>query len=388
MRIAYLHSGSIPSVYANGVHVMRMCDALTDAGHEVVLYARPGSAPAEDIHTYYGTRNRFPVHTVAQPALPGFGLWLCAWRVRREVRRHGVPDLLYGRDLHTLLVASSLAPLVYETHLLWESRIVRGIQRLLFRTRNLIRVVFVSQALADDYLRAFPELASRGGISLVTAHDCADPPPSSASVACLPGRSEALKVGYVGHLYPGRGTDIILDLAARLVEVDFHLVGGTLEDRKRWESRCRQSNVYFHGHRPPAELHPYYRVFDLVLAPYQRKVACAGGIGDISRWVSPMKLFEYMSHGKAIIASDLPVLREILVDGINCLLCPPDDIAAWNKAIEQLAADPARRQALGATAREQMMAHHTWRSRVDKVLPTAREIGSCAPAAAPTDRKL
>ncbi|WP_197085034.1 glycosyltransferase family 4 protein [Saccharothrix sp. ST-888] len=173
----------------------------------------------------------------------------------------------------------------------------------------------------------------------------------------------------MGHLCPGRGTDVILELAARLPGLDFPLVGGTAEDRAHWEGRSHRSNVYFHGHEPPARLHPYYRAFDLVLAPYQRRVACAGGIGDISRWVSPMKLFEYMSHGKAIIASDLPVLREVLADGVNSLLCPPDDVSAWAGAVARLAADAPRRAALGAAARRQLDLQHTWLSRVDQVLP-------------------
>lgn len=369
MRIAYLHSGSIPSVYANGVHVMRMCDAFTDAGHEVVLYALPGTVPAGDAHRYYGTRNRFEVRSIAQPALPGLGVWIRAWRIRADLRRRGTPDLLYGRDLRALLVSSGLAPLVYETHLMWPQRIVRRIEGVLFRRRNLRRVVFVSQALADDYRRVFPELDSSRRTDLVTAHDCADPAPADGPVADLPGRPEAPKIGYVGHLYPGRGTDVILELAARVPEADFHLVGGTAADRAHWQSRSTRSNVHFHGHLPPAELAPYQRAFDIVLAPYQRRTYCAGGVGEISRWVSPMKLFEYMSYGKPVIASDLPVLREILTDGVNCLLCPPDSVEAWTAAVKRLVGDAHLRDTLGGEARRQLHDRHTWRIRADRVLP-------------------
>ncbi|MFE5870941.1 glycosyltransferase family 4 protein [Streptomyces roseifaciens] len=373
MRIAYLHSGSIPSVYANGVHVMRMCDAFTDAGHDTELYALPGTAPAEDVHAYYGTRNRFPIRTLPLPSVPGIGVWLRARRLRAEILRHGVPDLLYGRDLHGLVAASGLAPLVYETHLLWHSKAVRAAERQLFRSPGLARVVFVSQALADDYRAAFPRLGARlgarPGTDLVTAHDCADPVPAGGPVAELPGRPGAVRAGYVGHLYPGRGTDVILALAGRLPDVDFHLVGGTEQDLAHWQGRNTRTNVYFHGHLPPAALPPYHRAFDIVLAPYQQRVACAGGIGDIARWVSPMKLFEYMAYGKAIVVSDLPVLREVMADGRTCLMCPPGDVAAWADAVTALAADPARRRALGDAARRQLLERHTWRARADRVLP-------------------
>ncbi|MFF7727014.1 glycosyltransferase family 4 protein [Streptomyces sp. NPDC008001] len=368
MRIAYLHGGSVPSVYANGVHVMRMCDAFADAGHHIELYAVPGTVRTGDLHAYYGTRNRFPVHTVPLGTAPGLGPLVRARRVRDGVRRGTVPDVVYGRDPHALLAAAGTAPVVYETHLLWTDRVVRGVERLLLRHRGLRRIVFVSQALADDYRAAFPRLAARRDVDWVTASDCADPVAAGGPVAALPGRPGALKVGYVGHLYPGRGTDVIRELARLLPAADFHLVGGTPEDLAHWQDRCRGENVFFHGHRPPSSLHPYYRAFDVVLAPYQRKVACAGGIGDISRWVSPMKLFEYMAHGRAIVASDLPVLREVLTDGENCLLCPPGDVAAWAEAVGRLSADPALRRALGETARRELTTRYTWRARADRVL--------------------
>ena len=198
-------------------------------------------------------------------------------------------------------------------------------------------MVFVSQALADDYANAYP------GSTVPPGRHGYRPRLRRSSPAGpgrpLPGRPGALKVGYVGHLYPGRGIEVILALADRVPEADFHVVGGTAADLAHWRKRRDRPHLHFHGHQPPGSLHPYYRAFDLVLAPYQQQVACAGGVGDISRWVSPMKLFEYMSHGQAIIASDLPVLREVLTDNVNCVLCRPTT-SRPGRAVRRLAASP------------------------------------------------
>lgn len=345
-----------------------MCDAFAEAGHDVVLYALPGSIAVEDVYDYYGVRHRFPIRSIGAPAIKLVGMWIRAFRVRNDIRRQGGFDLTYGRDPWSLLAVADLGPFVYETHLLWDSRHWRWLERRLFRARTLARVVVVSKALADDYQRAFPEL---DGLDLVVAPDGAEPPELAGPTVSLPGRPEVAKVGYVGHLYSGRGIDVILDLAGRLPGLDFHLIGGTAEDLSYWANQPRPPNVHFHGHLPPAAVQPLYDSFDLVLAPYQTTVACAGGIGDISRWVSPMKLFEYMAHGKAIIASDLPVLREILVNRVNCLLCPPDDRASWEEAIAELAGDEDLRLSLGNEAQRQLLTRYTWRRRVDRVLPCA-----------------
>ena len=76
-----------------------------------------------------------------------------------------------------------------------------------------------------------------------------------------------------------------------------------------------------------------------------------------------MKLFEYMSFAKPIVASDLPVLREVLTPGENALLVEPDDVAGWVCALRRLMDDPDERRARAA-----FRANHTWRIRASRIL--------------------
>ena len=125
------------------------------------------------------------------------------------------------------------------------------------------------------------------------------------------------------------------------------------------------SEVY--GFVPPAQTVRYCVAFDVLLAPYQRRVEIAGG-ADISAWMSPLKLFEYMAAGKPILCSDLPVLREIIEHERNGLLLPPDDADEWTAALRRLADDTAERDRLGSAARGEFLARHTWQQRARLVL--------------------
>jgi glycosyltransferase involved in cell wall biosynthesis len=89
---------------------------------------------------------------------------------------------------------------------------------------------------------------------------------------------------------------------------------------------------------------------------------------DVASWMSPLKIFEYMASEKAIIASDLPVLREVLTDGVTALLCDPDDVRSWAAALERLAHDPAERRRLGRSARELLLSGYTWKQRAERIL--------------------
>ncbi|WP_275462247.1 glycosyltransferase family 4 protein [Streptomyces noursei] len=366
MRIAYLHGGSMPSTFANGVHVMRMCDAFSAAGHDVTLYSLPGPQLAADPYAYYGVRHRFPIRLVSAPDYTPHGYWKRADRVRDLLIRD-LPDLVYGREPYSLSRAADLAPFVYEVHQLRSDLAPPEMEHDLLAQPLLSRVVVITHALARDFQQAHAEA---GTLPLLVAPDGADPvePVPTTAVPELPGRPNVPRIGYVGHLYEGRGIGLIVELAGRLPGFDFHLVGGTTGDRDRWDTSCDLPNVHFHGHRPPAELPYYYPHFDVVLAPYQHKVYTWGKLSETGQWASPMKVFEYMAHGHPMIASDLPVLREVLQDRVNCLLRPPDDADAWADALSELVADRALRQALGDEARRQVLDRYTWRRRADVVL--------------------
>jgi len=84
--------------------------------------------------------------------------------------------------------------------------------------------------------------------------------------------------------------------------------------------------------------------------------------------VSPLKVFGYMAAAKPILCSDLPVLREVIEDGSNGILVPPDNVEAWAAALQRLLDDGTLRQRLGVTAHADFLARHTWRQRASRVL--------------------
>jgi glycosyltransferase involved in cell wall biosynthesis len=107
---------------------------------------------------------------------------------------------------------------------------------------------------------------------------------------------------------------------------------------------------------------------DILLSPTQHKMGIAGGATTSSEWTSPLKLFEYMASGKAIIASDLPAIREVIDSGVNGLLVAPDDIDAWAKSLRRLESDPKLRSSLGHCAFKTVIKKYTWKRRAQKVI--------------------
>ncbi len=88
---------------------------------------------------------------------------------------------------------------------------------------------------------------------------------------------------------------------------------------------------------------------------------------------SPTKLFEYMAMGRGIVASDLDQIGEVLEHDVTAWLVKPGDADALVEGLAVLIDDPERRARLGAAAREEVLAHYTWREHTRRIIEALKE---------------
>lgn len=374
MRVAYISGAAIPSYTANSIHVMKMCQAILQEGHHVTLFAPRGRAERSlssvDLWRHYGIESRFPV--IWLPAPGRLGHLIYAVLATHRCRSMGV-ELVFARHLSAAAIGARCGlPVVFEMHEIPSSLSGRLQLRLLLGSKHLKRVVVITEALKGLLLSAYPArlaaervLVAPDGVDLERFRNL----PSSLDARRRLGlRAEGIIAGYVGHLYRGRGIGLILELAQCFPDVLFLLVGGCPADVEFWRQKANGlelPNVLFSGFVPNRDVPLYLAACDILLMPYERSVSVSGG-GDTAKWMSPMKMFEYMASGRLIIASDLPVLREVL-DGSNALFAAPGDVKAWAEALDRAAADDALRAQLSARAREDAR-RYTWRRRAARCL--------------------
>ncbi|MHA1932082.1 MAG: glycosyltransferase, partial [Promethearchaeota archaeon] len=343
-----MSSSALPSRTANSIHVMKMCQAFAMNGHDVILLAPdlPNLEPkVKDIYQFYGVKQLFTIRkllwiqTIGKGSFYGFLSALIAKKLK--------PDLVYGRFIPGCFFSGIMRlPVIFEAHASIESfsAIRRWMFSKLMKRRELKRVVVISNALKQYFQENYRILDNR----ILVAHDGADIPQKSERISFF--RSDRLQVGYIGQLYPGKGMEVVSKLAKALPLIDFHVVGGYDSDITQWKEKTSGlNNIVFHGFIQHAQVDRYRQSFDILLAPFQRKVADFGG-SDISEWMSPLKIFEYMSVKRPIISSDLPVIREVLNES-NSLLVDPEDINSWIEAIRKLQ-DPKLREKLSVNAYE------------------------------------
>jgi glycosyltransferase involved in cell wall biosynthesis len=390
VNLLYIAHVRLPTERAHGLQIVQNCEALADAGAQVTLWvARRWQTAAlrgaRDVWAHYGVRRNFALRRLPVidllPLVPGqshlgarliFALGMLTFIVSACTGlRFTRADVVYSRDPLVLLCVGWLFPrqrLAFECHTAARGRFSRWVERRLLRRAE--RIFATTGHLASALIAAGADPTR-----VVVAHDgiraerFADQPHPGAAKHDAGWGDARYVVGYVGRLHTvgiDKGVGMLVDAAARADGVTLAVIGGPEESlpalRARWRAiRGTDDGLYTPGQVDPERIPGLLAACDACAIPLPPAEHFAW-------FASPMKLFEYMAAARAVLASDLPAIREVVTDGATALLIPPTDPDAWTAAIVRLRDDPALRERLAAAGRAHVMAHYTWAARARAIL--------------------
>ena len=376
MKILYSHR--IQSHDGQGVHLESLVTALRAAGHDVLVVGPPAYAKA-------GLGKESSGIARIRRLLPGFAAELAelAYTIPGYLRlaraaRSFRPDVLYERANLFYLAGAMLArrrrlpfllevnsPLAQERSAFGQLRLRRLARWSEHRVwRRADRVLPVTEVLA--------ELVAAAGV----ARDRITVVPNGIDLAAFPpdldgraaGRAEIV-LGFVGFVRDWHGLDAVLRSIAASRDgprIALQVVGEgpALPGLARLAVELGiEGQVHFTGLAERDRIPGLVAGFDIALQP-----AAVG-------YASPLKVFEYMAAGRAIVAPDQPNIREVLAHERTALLFPPGDAVAMWTAVARLAGDAALRGTLGAAARaEAIRRDFTWAGNARRVVEMAGQI--------------
>jgi glycosyltransferase involved in cell wall biosynthesis len=180
---------------------------------------------------------------------------------------------------------------------------------------------------------------------------------------------EELVVGFVGSFGPWHGAPVLARAFARIADdvpgARLLLVGDGVElaaTRNTLREAGLLARTTLAGEVSPNEVPAYLDACDILASPH---VPLPGGVEFFG---SPTKLFEYMAAGKAIIASRLGQIGDVLEHGVTAWLAEPGDAAGLGDGLRALAAAPELRRELGANARRRAVERHSWQQNACRVV--------------------
>jgi glycosyltransferase involved in cell wall biosynthesis len=365
MKIVCVSASRVPSDTASSIQVMKVCQSFRQLGHEVTLLAPGQKAGADDLCAHYGLQERFDIEWL-QVSNRRLFPWKATWRAYKLT-----PDLVYAWPIQVAVLSSMAGiPSMLEMHDYPTGRFGPLWFRLFLTLPGKKRLLPITQALQHALEKKYGPMP---GGRVVISPDGVDLEryvslPDSKSARNQLDLPDAPLVLCTGHLYAGRGADLFLALAAKFPQASFIWVGGRPADVEYWRIQAEHqslANVTFTGFITNDRIPLYQAAADLLLMPYERIISGPSG-GNTVEVCSPMKMFEYMAAGRAIVTSELPVLREVL-DETTAVFCTSENVEAWESALGGLLADENRRHVLGQRAHS-VAQRYAWKERSKRAL--------------------
>lgn len=354
-RITYVSVARMPTEKAHGVSIAHMCHEFAKRGIDTTLLVPQRKNPiSEDVYAYYGVPHDFHVAVVPSVDFLGRGytnppfFFLQRIMFLLKLSRTQVPwGTIYTREPEIALHFSKTHRVVFEAHR-WPRGFAGVLQAQMLRHAAL--VVCNSQGTEKEAKRF-------GVLHTLVAPNGFDPEQFLKIEKTRPqlGLPEGVLALYAGSDGVGKGAEIVR-LAAKQLESSGIAVGIIGTGKKQLSPP-----LYELGRVAQPVIPSFLMAADILTLPNTRE-------GESEHYTSPIKLFEYLGAGKAIIASDLPSIREILGDS-DALFVTPGDAKALANAIEKLARDVVLRSGLAARTKA-LSASYTWEARAQKILAT------------------
>jgi glycosyltransferase involved in cell wall biosynthesis len=382
MKILYHHR--IGSRDGQAVHIDEIVGALRTLGHEVIVVG-----PKATEHAKFGsdgvvvaTFKRFLPGSIYELLELAYSCvaFIRLWRVYRRER----PDALYERyNLYLLsgvwlkrltgvpMLLEINSPLVLERSRyggLANRRMAAWAERFTWRSAN--HVLPVTSVLAG-FVRAVGVPIER--ITVIqngVGEEFLSNQINGTAVRERLGCSDGIILGFIGFVREWHGLDRVIELVADsdpLLDLYCVIVGqgpAIPELQRLTAQRGLERRVIFAGLISRDEIVEYVAAFDVALQP------------QVVPYASPLKLFEYMALGRAIVAPASPNILEVLTDR-DAMLFDPADPFAFRRAVEQLCGDANLRTRLGKAARDALVRHDlTWASNARRIVALVEGQGS------------
>ena len=334
MRIGYIFNSSMPSSNPGSLQVIKTCEALLKLNNQVELIT-PNTGLNVSVKKFYNLKKvpiinklkffkKFPI---------GINYYLFSiFAVIYSIKYNF--DFVITRNPFTLFILTLFKKkVIIEFHhdLSIESRIVRFIfyNFNILNNKNIIKIIAITKNVKRFLIKDLNVNPDKIDI-IASATDL------KFKFDILKNKKK-LNIGYFGSLEQGKGADFVFKLSKLDSLNNYFVYGGSVKKVQEIKKIYKNYNLNIYNYKPYSELVKYISSMDVLLMPANKNIIKAtGGVGNLSKFTSPLKLFDYLASGKLIISSKLNVLKEIITHNVNCIMIENLNLLNWLKEINHV----------------------------------------------------
>lgn len=365
MKLLYIAPRDFPRRVANRVQTIKMAEAFSRVTDLTLCVSKLHLTRAE-LWQYYGVEHPFDIREWGTSPFGRqslYSLLPALWQIKK-IR----PDVIFFREEQIgWLLSFFIRDYIYEMHAI-QGPLDRYYNRLVRRSKKTIVVseglkqAGIARGMAEDKIEVHP-----AGVDLA-AFDLDIDTKDARDRVGLP--SDKKIVLYSGRLSAWKGVETLLMSAAYLpTDTRIVFLGGFEGEPESLQAKAvsmgLEDRIEILGTRPHGEVPLFLKAADVLVVPNVPVTT------ESSEFTSPLKLLEYMSARKPIVASDLPSLREI-VDERSATLVQPGDAKALASGIMRALAGGADIEK-GVSLAFERASDSSWDARARRILASVTD---------------
>ena len=358
-KIFYIADFSLPNMSAYTLHVLKMCDAFSEKNYDTSLlipYTNKDYS-FEKIKKEYVLKSYFCIESLFKKKIKRnlIYLTLFTFKIFKFLKSNKKKKLIISRSVvPALLLALIGKKIILEIH-----TEPQGFTKIIFFFHRFLkfsnRIQFI---LINKNLNTSLELNK---YKFIVLDDCVDvrdfKKVENKDKTCV----------YTGSFVKGKGIETIIKIAKNLNNIDFHLYGNlkTLDNSLHQEI-LGIKNIILNN------FVPYYKITEILpkskilLMPYEKKVGVLINDLDVSNYISPLKLFDYLASGSIIVATKKEAYSHILKNEVNCYLVETNQVNEWCQIINKIVSKMDNEKEIQKNSIESAK-NYSWLDRVQKI---------------------
>ena len=355
-NINYIAELNLPSTSAYSIHVMKMCDAFQKKGYKIKLY------------TYSKKKNinLFRFYNCNKFKIIGFNFFnLNNFLIRFSFSLiiffififKNKKNIIISRSvLSAIFLSIILKKVILEIH-----HELTGLSKYLFNLTmkldffNNMKIIYISKSL--------PKKFDTNKNRYIILDDAVDLDNFNLKITKKIIKKTCV---YAGSFAKGKGIENIIEISKLTKNIKYHLYGDLINSNFDVNEIKKCKNIIYKGFVEYKNIPKVLKKYDVLLLPYSKKVYVRSNNIEVGKYMSPMKLFDYLAAKKIIIASDLKVYNHILTKN-NSILINSDSHKEWAKKLKLVFNNKKKFSNLKKEAFETAK-KNTWNIRVKKIL--------------------
>ncbi len=331
-KINYITFSSIPSPLASSLQIIKTCENLSKNNYEITLIKPSTGLKKFSIKKYYGLKHNVNIKEIKGiDSFPqGIKFYLYCFYCLIYILQNKQSITITRNYFICYLLLLFRKKVILEIHhdTKYEGKVIKFILKFsnFFKKKNLINIIAISNSVKSFFIKKY---------NIQNKKITVLPSGSSIRVKGQPTlcKNKRFKIGYFGSISPSKGINLLIRLSKIDQENDYYIFGGSKKKINEIKKKNINKNLFLKESVSYTEIPKLMLEMDILTLPYTKNIKAWGEVDDITKYTSPLKLFDYLAVGKMIISSDLKVLREVISSKNAYFVRNYENVFEWKKKI-------------------------------------------------------